>query len=296
MPQKFRIRLATTSHILNKFSIHEAVSVLAGIGYDAIEIWSSDLEKQLTAEKTSLEKIRDALFKNKMTGTIHGPLADHESPDKTKFNLCSKVKKLRDKSIRKNLLALNFADKLGFKVVVVHPGHTDKADEDADREYWDLQIDALKILTKRAEKLNLDLAIEVMENRGKEFITDSPSMHKILKAINSEHAGVTLDITHAFTHGQDKPVEFMESLKEHIFHAHFSGYSDKKTHVPLHMSTISSEHLDNALKKLVQYHAGWLTLEGHLIGIMDDTKENEKKTAAMNMEYILKELKSLQLI
>lgn len=295
MPQKFRIRLATTSHILNKFSIHEAVTVLAGIGYDAIEIWSSDLEQQLADDKTSLEKIRNSLFKNKMTGTIHGPLADHESPDKTKLNLCSKKKKLRNKSIRKNLLALNFADKLGLKVVVIHPGHTDNADEDADQAYWDLQIDALKILTEKAEKLNLDLAIEVMENRGKEFITDPSSMYRILKAINSEHAGVTVDITHAFTHGLAKPEEFIESLKGHIFHAHFSGYSEKKTHVPLHMSEIPSEYLDNALKKLVQYHAGYLTLEGHLIGIMDDTKANEKVIAAMNMEYIRKELKSLLL-
>ena len=130
MPQKFRLKLATTSHILNKYSIHDAVSVLGETGYDAIEIWSTDLEKQLEADKTSFEKIRNALFKNKMTGTIHGPILDHESPDKTKYNLCSKIKKLRDRSIKKNLLALSFADKLGFKVVVVHPGHTDKADED----------------------------------------------------------------------------------------------------------------------------------------------------------------------
>jgi len=295
MPQKFRIKVAAASHVLNKYSIHEAISVLGKIGYDAIEIWAADLEKQLAANKTSFEKIRNALIKNKMTGTIHGPIVDHESPDKTKYNLCSKIKKLRDKSIKKNLLAMSFADKLGFKVVVIHPGHTDKTDEKADQEYWDLQIDALKILTKKAEKLNLDLAIELMENRGKELVTGPSDMHKIIKAMNSKHAGVTVDITHAFTHGLDKPVEFLESLKEHIFHAHFSGYSEKKTHVPLHMSTIPSEHLDNALKKLVQYHAGWLTLEGHLIGIMDDTRENEKKTASMNMEYILKELKSLRL-
>ena len=62
------------------------------------------------------------------------------------------------------------------------PGILIKLMKTADQEYWDLQIDALKILTKKAEQLNLDLAIEVMENRGKEFITEPSSMHKIIKS------------------------------------------------------------------------------------------------------------------
>jgi len=135
-----------------------------------------------------------------------------------------------------------------------------------------------------------------MENRGKEFVTTPSDILRIIKEINSKHAGVTIDITHAFTHGLNKPVEFIESLKEHIFHAHFSGYSEHKTHVPLYMSSIPVKFLNKALKKLTQYHAGWITIEGHLIGIMDDTKENEKMITAMNMEYILKELKSIHLL
>jgi sugar phosphate isomerase/epimerase len=281
---------------MNKYRIHDAITVLGETGYDAIEIWSTDLEKQLEDNKTSFEKIRNALFKNKMTGTIHGPTVDHESPDKTKYNLCSKNKKLRDRSIRKNLLALEFADKLGFKVVVIHPGHKDKADDIVDQEYWDLQFGAIKKLAGKAERLNLDLAVELMEKRGKEFVTEPSSMFKIIKEINSKHVGVTVDITHAFTHGLDKPLEFIESSGDLIFHAHFSGHGAKKTHVPLHMSTIPSEYIDKALKKLTQYHAGWITIEGHLTGIMDDTKENEKMTAAKNMEYIMKELKSIQLV
>jgi sugar phosphate isomerase/epimerase len=296
MPQKFRLKIAASSLLMNKYRIHDAVTVLGETGYDAIEIWSTDIEKQLESNKTSFEKIRNALFKNKMTGTIHGPTVDHESPDKTKYNLCSKNKKLRDRSIKKNLLALDFAHKLGFKIVVIHPGHKDKADDSVDKEYWDLQIDAFKKLAGKAERLNLDLAIELMEKRGKEFVTEPSSMLKIIKEINSEHAGITVDLTHAFTHGSDKPLEFLESSKGLIFHAHFSGYGEKKTHVPLHMSTIPPEYIDKALKKLTQYHAGWITIEGHLTGIMDDTKENEKRIAAMNLEYISKELKSLHLV
>ena len=47
MPQKFRLKIATASHILAKYKIHEAAELLGEVGYDAIEIWATELEHQL---------------------------------------------------------------------------------------------------------------------------------------------------------------------------------------------------------------------------------------------------------
>ena len=58
MPQKFRLKIATTSRLMSKYSIHQAVAVLGEIGYDAIEIWADDLEYQLAHNRTSIEKIQ----------------------------------------------------------------------------------------------------------------------------------------------------------------------------------------------------------------------------------------------
>lgn len=294
MPQKFRLRIACSSHLLAKYKLHEATEILGKIGYDAIEIWAVELERQLKHKLTSFALIQKALRKHRMTVTVHGPTTDFETGEK--LNVCSKNAKLRNKSIQKNLKALDYAHKLGSHVVTIHPGHLDSHEHKMDKKYWDLQIDAFRKLTKKAEKLNLDLAIETMENRPLEFVKEPPDVHRIIKAVNSGHLGVTVDITHAFTHGMDKPIEFLDGCKEHIFHAHMSGYSHKKTHVPLNMSIIPSEYLDKALKKLVQHHAGWIAIEGYLKGIMSDTKSNEKKMATENLEYILRELRSLHLI
>ena len=148
--------------------------------------------------------------------------------------------KHRKTSIRKSLEALGYADRLGFSVVVIHPGHTDSADERADDDYRALLTDALRALVKKAERLKLDLAIELMEKRKREFITGPEDILAILKELGSQRAGVTVDITHALTHGPDKPAEYIEALKKHIFHAHFSGYGERKTHVPFHMSSVSA--------------------------------------------------------
>ena len=294
MPQKFHLRIATSSHLLAKYKLHEAIEVLGKIGYDAIEIWAVGLEHQLREKMTSFAKIRAALHKYRMTGTIHAPTKDSETMEM--LNICSKNAKLRNKSLRKNLQAMNYAHRLGFHVITVHPGHLDSPSDKADRVYWQLQIDAFKKLAKKAAQLNLDLAIELMEHRPKEFVMEPPDVHKIIKAVKSKHLGATVDITHAFTHGMDKPIEFLDGCREHIFHAHMSGYTEKKTHVPLHMSIIPSSYLDEALKKLIRHHAGWIAIEGNLKGIMKDTKANEKKVAIENLEYILRELKSLHLV
>lgn len=294
MPQKFHLKIATSSHLLAKYSLHEAVEVLGKIGYDAIEIWAVELEHQLKHKLTSFAKIHGALHKHRMSATIHGPTKDYATGEK--LNICSKNAKLRQKSLRKNFKALTFAHKLHAHVITIHPGHLDPHAEKVDNKYWALQIDAFKQLTKKAAGLNLDVAIELMENREHEFVMEPPEVHKIIKAVKSKHLGVTVDITHAFTHGMDKPIEFLDHCRETIFHAHMSGYAKHKTHVPLHMSIIPSEYLDNALKKLVQHHAGWIAIEGYLKGIMPDTKANEKKVAAENLEYILRELKSLHLV
>ena len=293
MPQKFRLKIATTSRILSEYKIHEAVELLGKIGYDAIEIWATCLEHQLKKRMTSIPKIKSALHKYKMTGTIHGPAKDR-TLDYKSYNLCSKDKKWRNKSLQKNLAAMDYADKLGFKVIVVHPGHMDSPADTIDETYWQLQIDAFKQLAKKAAKLNLDMGVELMENRAKEFVTNPPALHKIIKAVKSKHIGVTFDITHAFTHGDNNHIEFLDGCREHIFHAHMSGYTKDKTHVPFNMSIIPSSYLDAALKKLVQHHAGWITIEG--LGIIKGTKANQKKVAIENLEYILRELKSLHLL
>ena len=296
MIPKLKNKIATSSHILSLYKIHEDVNILGKTGYDSIEIWAQELEFQLKKKLTSIQKIKYTLKKNKMIGVIHCPLKNLLVSAPYKLNLCSKNKKLREESIKKNLQAIEFANKLGFEVITVHPGHTDFPKEKADNTYWKLQIDAFKKLAEKAEKLNVKIGIEPMEHRQREFIMDPPQVNRILKAVKSKNLGITFDLIHAHSHGVNKPIQYLDAHRKDIFHVHVSGHSKKKNHVPFHMSEISSYYLDKVLKKLVEYHKDIISIEGDIKGLMKETKTNQKTVVKKNLDYIHRELKSLHLI
>jgi sugar phosphate isomerase/epimerase len=295
MVPKLKNRIATSNHLLSEFPIHEAIDILGNIGYDAIEIWSGELKQELETSHTSIEQIKQSLQKHKMTGAIHCPLVDLSSPDQYKYNLASKDKELREKSIRENMLALEHAHELGFEVITIHPGRTDNPDDSADEEYWRLQIDAFRQLSKRAEELNVRIGMEPMEHRPTEFVMEPKHVDKILKEVQSPNLGVTFDLIHAYTHGPDAPVEFFDGLHPNIFHVHISGHSKIKNHVPFSHTIIHHFYLDKVLNKIVGNYTGIISIEGRLKGLMEETKENQEKVAKENLDYIHKEMKALHL-
>ena len=294
---KLKNKIATSTAILSLYPVHEAVDILGKTGYDAIEIWAEMLDIQLKSDQTSMQQIKEALERHSMTGVIHAPLKDLSVPEPYKYNICSKDAKLREKSIQENLKALGFAHELGFDVVTVHPGHIDRPEENVDMDYWQLQIDAFKKLAKRAEELGVRIGMEPMEHRPREFVMEPKHVDKIIQAVQSPNLGVTFDLIHAYTHGTEKPVEFLDGLHKNIFHVHMSGHSDKKNHVPFSMTIIHHFYLDKVINKLVgNGYSGIISIEGTLKGVMEETGENQKKTVKENLEYIYRELKSLHLL
>jgi sugar phosphate isomerase/epimerase len=297
MSPKLRNKIATSNHILSAFPIHEAISILADAGYDAIEIWSGELKHEIGQGLTSIGKVKEALDRTGIAGVIHCPLRNLASPDQYKYNICSKDPALRKESLEADMLALEHAHQLGFEVITIHPGHTDSPDKVTDQEYWDLQVDAFRQLAKKAEELKVKIGMEPMEHRPKEFVMEPRHVDRILKEVQSPNLGVTFDLIHAYTHGTDKPVEFLDGLHPHIFHVHMSGHSEKKNHVPFAHTMIHHFYLDKVLDKIVSYgYSGMISVEGTLKGIMEETAENQKNVVKGNLEYIHRELKSLHLI
>jgi sugar phosphate isomerase/epimerase len=162
---KLRNKIATSSHILSLYPIHEATDILGKAGYGAIEMWAEELDLQLKHKKTDLAKVKSALKRNRMVGVIHAPLYDPHSPNHDKYNICSKDEARRERSINAHLHALDIAKRFGFRVMTVHPGHTDKKGENADSRYWSLQIDAFKTIARHAKKYGVRIGMEPMENR-----------------------------------------------------------------------------------------------------------------------------------
>ena len=294
---KLRNKIATSSHILSLYAIHEAIDILGNAGYDAIEIWAEELDLQLKHRRTSLNKVRSALKRNRMVGVIHAPLYDPHSPNNDKYNLCSKDKDVRDRSIEAHFRALDIAEKFSFHVMTVHPGHTDKVGDKVDTGYWSLQIDAFRKIAKYAKKCGVRIGMEPMEKRQREFVTDAKRAYRILDGVMSTNLGVTFDLVHAYTHGEHAPLEFIDKMhKDKIFHVHISGHtgkSAKKTHVPFFMTRIHHHYFDRVLGSLVKNYSGMISIEGTIKGVLPMTKANQRMVVRKNMEYIHNEMKSL---
>ncbi|MBN1544307.1 sugar phosphate isomerase/epimerase [Candidatus Woesearchaeota archaeon] len=295
MPVKLKNRIATSNKLLSLYPIHEAVAIMARAGYEAIELWPEFLDQQVGKGLTSVEKVKAALKENDMVGVIHCPLRDLNDPAR-KYNISSKDKMFREKSLKMVLKAVELANELGLNIITVHPGHTDKEDETADDEYWRLQIDAFRQLTKRGEELGVFIGLEPMEKRPKEFIIEPEHVQKILHKIGSENLGITFDLIHAFTNGEDKPLEFLDWMEEDIIHVHVSGHSKDKVHVPFHMTDIPHAYLDNVFSHLIgKGYKGIISIEGHTKGLHEQTRDHQEGIVRKNIEYVRRELKALHL-
>jgi sugar phosphate isomerase/epimerase len=293
---KLKNKIATSSHILSLYDIHEAIDILGKAGYDAIEMWAEELDLQLKHKKTSLQKVRSALKRNRMVGVVHAPLYDPGSPSHDKYNLCSKDEAVRARSIDAHLHALDLAKRFGFKVMTVHPGHTDDAGERADKAYWYLQIAAFRKIARYAKRCGVRIGMEPMENKPREFITESKHVYKILDAVSMSNLGVTFDLVHTYTHGEHAPLEFIDKMhKSKIFHVHISGHTSQKTHVPFFMTRIHHRYFDRVIGSVIKNYSGIISIEGAIKGVLPVTKSNQRMVVRKNMEYIHKEMTSLHL-
>jgi sugar phosphate isomerase/epimerase len=273
--KKLKNKIAISDKILSCYPTHDAVDLIGKMGYEAMK----------------------ALKNNNMTGVIHCPLRNLSVPKPYKYNICSKDAKLRNESLKETIKAVELAKKMGFKVITIHPGHTDKKGEKADKKYWELQIDAFKRFAKRAEKLNVKIGLEPMEHLPKQFVTEPKHADRIIDAVNSKNLGITFDLIHAYTHGVKKPIEFLDGLHPNIFHVHVSGHTKKKQHAPFSMTIIPHSYLDKVLNRVIKKYSysGIISIEGHTFGLEKQTKTRQKKIAKDNLAYIHKELKALHL-
>ncbi len=279
--------IATTTGLVSEFPTHEAPVVLKKAGYEGIEIWPESFWLKEKNKETSFEKMKKAMKTTGLKGVIHSPIKDLTVDPIEKLNICSIHEDLRLKSIDLNLKSIKMAKDLGFHLVNIHPGWLDR-EKDNPKKYWPILKESFEIIVKEAEKHNIILAIEAMEKRSKEFVIRVEDIKKLISFYNSENLGATLDLVHAFTHGEELPLKHMEELGIHLRHMHVSGHYgiSGKTHCPFAMDKTHSKYFRNILKEVALNYDGIITIEGHTRGIIPQEKKVQLKTIKDNLEFV----------
>jgi sugar phosphate isomerase/epimerase len=276
--------IATSSHVLSDFPIHEAISIIKKEGYTGIEIWYEDFKRQEKRGITSYADIKKAILRTGIKGVIHAPVMDKTGE---KLNICSKDESLRKKSVKLVLDSINLARQFGFHLVNVHPGRMDDGHRSPE-EYWPLLICSFKSFLGQAEEADIVLAVEAMEQRPGEFIVHAEDLKRLIKTLKSENIGATLDIVHSFTHGEDFPLKHLEGLGVHLRHLHVSGYYgiDGKTHCPFRIDGKNRDYFKEITKKAMLDYDGIITIEGSIKGIEAETMENQLRAVRDNMDFM----------
>lgn len=243
-----------SSNILSDFPLKKVLKIFSDENISGVEIWVEHLWKGVN----DLSEIRELLDSFKLKRTLHSPSRD--------LNITSTNPGIRKESMRQTIKALEIAAYLGAEVVTVHPGHLSSS-KDKPGDYFEMHLEEFSKIAKKAKKLGLKVAIEVMEKKPMEIITEPEDLNLLIEYVDFDCMGTTFDIAHAASCFKNKIgrndlnrmiVDYMRKLKK-IFNVHFSNATSKKVHTPL----LRGEYdFYPVLKELVKIYQGTITIEG----------------------------------
>lgn len=187
----------------------EAITRCANLGWKVLEVSAEHGESATrdTDWQVQLENIRNLCekFGIKLC-QMHSPLrldvADL-NPDNRKNDIDTFTK------------WIEYSHILGVPNLVIHPGgkHGSHSDEEADR-IFDLNVDAFSYLADIADKFNVYICIENMQERENKdprkfgaFICD---INELIETVNSDHIGICFDTSHANVTG----LNMYQAIKE----------------------------------------------------------------------------------
>lgn len=247
------------------------------LGFECVEIlcqnpmfpgWGTD-----KADKTK-EEIKDILSTLDTDISLHAPYHD--------LNIATWNLGVRYEVIKQIKECVEISNYLGSDIVVVHPGYVASRKYKKDKTF-DMMIENFREITKTAEDLNVKLCIENIASKPKAMGVHIHEIKRILEGVNSENFKLTLDVAHINTTGL-KPRDYVENLKEYIFHVHISDNTGGNDHLPIGLGNIDFEEFLRGLKPYDRF----LIIEGWIPRNQDHFLKWDK----MQLENILKRLES----
>jgi len=190
---------------------------------------------------------------------------------------------LRKASLKLIERSMRNAHKIEAKLIVIHSGFKSPFDYLKPKTTWNIFLDVLKFIDKIASELDIYVGIENMPSNSFALIHSHKDAIAFLNEMKSslEKIGLTLDIGHSNTIGNDEIKEFLSSLGNHIIHVHVHDNNGRNDdHLPVGSGNINWKAFANMIKNLKL--VGGLTLE--VMSIRDAIKS--MRFLAENTELI----------
>ena len=240
-----------SSSLARTESFVESVRLIADIGYKTIEIWM----EQIADSGVELPEIVNLLKRRGLSYRFHSDTRD--------VNLTSSNIGVRRESIRQVLREIDIVAKLRGRVLTVHPGRMSSS-KDIPEDFLDRQFDAMNEISKYAERNDVLIGVENMENRSKELVVRYEDLERLLDALPYPSVGMTFDIAHC--ESVEKPEEFLDKIKVGIVNVHVSQAVGGKMHAPLYREESGGIDYAGLLPRLREKYDGPLIIEGFMRG------------------------------
>lgn len=239
------ITLCVSSRLLDGNGLASAAARARSLGFDGIELWIDHLRG-----RSAVRALRRTLDEIGIKRFVHLPFHD--------LNPCSINPRIRRVSLDEMKRALDTAHTLGAPQAVMHPGHASTSKGDTEGA-WPYLIESVAFLDRHAEQRGLRIAIEIMEDRPKELLVRPEEVARLLSELPDLHAGLCLDLAHAWTIAADGADAFIERFGRRITHIHISNVREGRIHLPLDQGTLPVTPM---AEKFMAGFAGPVTLEG----------------------------------
>ncbi len=255
------MRLAFSTNAYLRFSFREAVTRLARLGYDGVEVMA-DVPHAWPAFLLDEQKqaLRDALVDNHLSISNVNSFMMHAINDSRQRywhpSWIEPDRHYRQIRIDHTCRALTLARELGASCITTEPGGPVTSGESWSAALK-LFVDMLKPVAEHAEKEGVLLLVEPEPGL---LIETADQFLEFMQHIDSPAVGLNFDIGHAYCVGDD-PVATIPRMARYIRHFHLEDIAPTRVHHHLvpGEGAIDFAEVFRAIQRIG--YDGWITIE-----------------------------------
>ncbi len=246
MNKQLRFGISTT--VLREHPVSYALERIARAGYASAEVWPWHLERMQegAADLAALaRRLKLGLTVHAFSGELNPAARDGDQARRARSQIAG---------------ALELADELGARVVVVHPARLDSTSDRSDR-VWTRMLEWLSQLDELADPYGLMIGLELMERDPLQVFTSPGDAARMMKT-SFKRIGLTVDLAHLSTHGD--AADLLRQIEPSwITHIHLSDSVPWQIHQPLGEGRLA---IGPILEAIPAGYRGLVSLEGSVPG------------------------------
>ena len=221
------MKLAYSTNAFKRYSLNEAIRMIAEIGYEGIELLCDSphayppifQDKEIHSFKNQIAKFR-LVISNLNAFTLYS-ISDVYHPSWIEDDKVS-----RELRITHTINCIKLAKKIGAKNLSTEPGGPVMGRKTNMKYLEKLFMEGLNRVVPIAEEENIKILIEPEPNL---LLENSNQFLNFIKNFSTENVGLNFDIGHFYCVGED-PTEIIYKLSEYIEHFHLADIASNRIH------------------------------------------------------------------